>query len=67
MQMILVLFQLVYAMWSVIKQMSDIIWVVCNKLITVWAPTKKMLMSWQFFWTYGVTKYSSGWRKDVVN
>ena len=25
MQMILVLFQLVYAMWSVIKQMSDII------------------------------------------
>ena len=26
--------------WSVIKQTSDIIWVVCNKVTTVWAPTK---------------------------
>ena len=67
MQTILVLFQLVYAMWSVIKQMSDIIWVVCNKLITVWAPTKKYSWAGSFFGTYGVTKYSSGWRKDVVN
>ena len=53
--------------WSVVKQMSDIIWVVCNKLTTVWAPTKKLLVSWQFSGPYGVTKYGSGWRKDVVN
>ena len=26
-----------------------------------------MLVSWQFFGPYGVTKYGSGWRKDVVN
>ena len=49
------------------KQTSDIIWVVCNKLTTVWAPTKNLLVSWQFSGPYGVTKYSSGWRKDVVN
>ena len=41
--------------------------VVCNKLTTVWAPTKKLLVSWQFSGLYGVTKYGSGWRKDVVN
>ena len=28
---------------------------------------KNMLVSWQFSGTYGVTKYGSGWRKDVVN
>ena len=50
-----------------IKQTSNIIWVVCNKLTTVWAPTKKLLVSWQFSGTYGVTKYGNGWRKDVVN
>ena len=53
--------------WSVIKQMSDITWVVCNKLTSVWALTKKLLVSWQFSGPYGVTKYGSGWRKDVVN
>ena len=47
--------------------MSDRIWVVCNKLTTVWAPTKKVLVIWQFSGPYGITKYSSGWRKDVVN
>ena len=26
-----------------------------------------MLVSWQFSGPYGVTKYGSGWRKDVVN
>ena len=26
-----------------------------------------MLVSWQFSETYGVTKYGSGSRKDVVN
>ena len=26
-----------------------------------------MLVSWQFSGPYGVTKYSSGWRKDVVD
>ena len=49
------------------KQMSDVMWVVCNKLTTVWAPTKKLLISWQFSGPYGVTKYGSGWRKYVVN
>ena len=28
---------------------------------------KKLLVSWQFSGPYGVTKYGSGWRKDVVN
>ena len=37
-QTILVLFELALATWSVIKQTSDTIWVVCNKLTTVWAP-----------------------------
>ena len=56
------------ATWSVTKQTSDIIRVVSNKLTTVWAPTnkqkKQILVSWQFS---GVTKYGSGWRKDLVN
>ena len=26
-----------------------------------------MFVSWQFSGPYGVTKYGSGWRKDVVN
>ena len=26
-----------------------------------------MLVSWQFSGPYGVIKYGSGWRKDVVN
>ena len=28
---------------------------------------KNLLVSWQFYRPYGVTKYGSGWRKDVVN
>ena len=28
---------------------------------------KKLLVSWQFSWIYDVTKYGSGWWKDVVN
>ena len=28
---------------------------------------EKLLVGWQFSGPYGVTKYSSGWRKDVVN
>ena len=55
------------ATWSVLKQTSDIIWVVCNKRTTVWAPTKKLLVSWQFSGPQGITKYGIGWRKDVVN
>ena len=47
--------------------MPCFIWVVCNKLTTVWAPTKKKHVSWQFSGPYGVTTYGSGWRKDVVN
>ena len=30
-------------------------------------PNKKLLFSWQFSGSYGVTKHGSGWRKDVVN
>ena len=30
------------------------------------STNKKLLVSWQFSGTYGVTKYSSGWRKDVI-
>ena len=44
-----------------------VLWVVCNKLTTVWAPTKKLLVRWQFSGPYGITKYGSGWRKAVVN
>ena len=46
-----------------IKQTSVIIWVACNKRTTVWTPIKH----WQFSGPYGVTKYGSGWRKEVVN
>ena len=28
---------------------------------------EKLLVIWQFSGPYGVTKYVSGWRKDVVN
>ena len=28
---------------------------------------KKLLINWQFSGPYGVTKYGSGWRKDVIN
>ena len=31
------------------------------------STNKKLLVSWQFSGTYGVTKYGSGWRKDVIN
>ena len=47
-QTILVLFELAQAPWSVIKQTSDVIWVVCNKLTTVWAPTKNCSLADSF-------------------
>ena len=56
-QMIVVLFVLVQTLLVAIN----------DTLTTVWAPTKKLLIRWQFSGPYGVTKYSSGWRKDVVN
>ena len=31
------------------------------------STNKKLLVSWQFFGPYGLTKYGSGWRKAVVN
>ena len=31
------------------------------------SANKKLLVSWQFSGPNGVTKYDSGWRKDVVN
>ena len=31
------------------------------------STNKKLLISWQFSGPYGVSKYSSGWRKDVIN
>ena len=66
-QMIVVLFVLVWTLLAVINNMPCFIWVVCNKLTTVWAPTKKLLVSWQFSGHHGVTKYGNGWRKDVEN
>ena len=46
--------------------MSAVIWVACNKHHCL-STNKKLLVSWQFSGPYGVTKYGSGWRKDVVN
>ena len=48
---------------------------VCNKLAQYSLSTNKnknknktkLLVSWQFSGSYGVTRYGSGWRKDVVN
>ena len=31
------------------------------------STNEKLLVCWQFSGTYDVTKYGSGWRKDVVN
>ena len=31
------------------------------------STNEKLLVNWQFSGPYGVTKYGSGWRKDVVN
>ena len=47
-QMILVLFELAWAAWSVIEQTSDIIWVVCNKRTTVWALTQNCTLTDSF-------------------
>ena len=40
---------------------------VTNLLLFEHQHTQKLLISWQFSGPYGVTKYGSGWRKDVVN
>ena len=40
---------------------------VTNLLLFEHQQKKKLLVSWQFSGPYGVTKYGSGWRKDVVN
>ena len=40
---------------------------VTNLLLFEHHQKKKVLVSWQFSGPYGVTKYGSGWRKDVVN
>ena len=53
-------------MWSVIKETSDIIWIVCYKLTAVWT-SPKLFISWQFWESCGVINCGSGWRKDVVN
>ena len=31
------------------------------------STNKKLFVSWKFSGTYGVIKYGSGWRKDVIN
>ena len=31
------------------------------------STNKKLLVSWQFSGPYGVIKYGSGWKKDVLN
>ena len=38
-----------------------------NLLLFEHQQKKNPLVSWQFSGPYGVTEYSSGWRKDVVN
>ena len=48
----------IQTIWAGVSNMvtyktSDVIWVVCNKLTTIWAPTKKLLVSWQFSGPYG--------------
>ena len=64
----MVLFVLVYTLLAAINDTPCFIWVVCNKLNYYCLSTKKkLLVSWQFSGPYGVTKYGSGWRKDVVN
>ena len=40
---------------------------VTNLLLFEHQQKKNLLVSWQFSGPYGVTKYGSGWRKDVVN
>ena len=39
----------------------------CVTNLLLFEHNNKMLISWQFSGPYGVTKYSSGRRKDVVN
>ena len=62
-----VLFVQGQATWSVIKETSDIIWVVCYKLTAVWASSKNRSLADSFSETYRVINYVSGWRKHVVN
>ena len=55
----------------------DFIWAGVSNMVSyetnVWynlsclSTNKKLLVSWQFSGPYGVIKYGSGWRKDVVN
>ena len=45
------------AMWMVIKETPDIIWIVCHNWTTV---------SWLFSAAYDVTSCGSGWRKEVI-
>ena len=67
-QTILILFMLVYALWTVTKETSPIIWVVFYKLTALWEPTHtKRSVSWQFSVTDGVTSYGRGCRKDAVD
>ena len=47
--------------------MPCFIWAVCNKLTIVWAPTKNCSLADSFLDPKTLTKYGSGWRKDVVN
>ena len=50
-----------------IKQMSDRIWVVCNKPTTVWAPTKNCSLADSFLDPMAYLNTAVVWRKDVVN
>ena len=47
--------------------MTRLVVVVCNSLTLFGAPTKNCLLADIFSGPCGVTKYGSGWRKDVVN
>ena len=56
---------LVYTLVAAINDTPCFIRVVCDKPITVWAPTTNCSLADSFvvvlFLPYGVTKYGSGW------
>ena len=57
-------------MWSVIKETSSIIWVVCYRLTAIhFEHHRQTVRSWQFFETYGVSTWqwlAEGCRKPVL-
>ena len=44
--------QTILALFVLVQEMPNTILVVCHKFTAIWAPTKKLSVSWQFFETY---------------